>query len=120
MEHVLSAFHPKLAHGAGLILLSDAYFEYLIEKHACDEDFVTLAKAMGNENAKCAQDFLVTMKEFKTECGVSDMKMSDFEIEENELTLFSKSVFKMTDDHPRDPYQLKEEDFLKIYQKSFR
>jgi len=40
----LSAFHPKLPHGAGLIALSVAYFSFMAEK--CPERFVDLAQAM--------------------------------------------------------------------------
>ena len=120
MEHVLSAFHPRLAHGAGLILLSDAYFKNLIEMHACDDEFVVLAKAMGKENANKPEDFLDALRELKVKCGVDQLKMSDFEIKEDELELFSKSVFKMANDRPRDPVQLNDEIFLKIYKESYK
>ena len=30
MEHALSAFHPELPHGAGLIMLSMAYFGHMV------------------------------------------------------------------------------------------
>lgn len=36
MEHVMSAYHHELLHGAGLIMISKAYFTHFIEKHACD------------------------------------------------------------------------------------
>ncbi len=32
MEHALSAFHPSLPHGAGLIMLSQSYFSFFAEK----------------------------------------------------------------------------------------
>ncbi|GAH86635.1 unnamed protein product, partial [marine sediment metagenome] len=32
MQHALSAFHPELPHGAGLIALSVAYFSFMAEK----------------------------------------------------------------------------------------
>jgi len=32
MQHALSAFHPELSHGAGLIALSIAYFSFMAEK----------------------------------------------------------------------------------------
>lgn len=51
LEHALSAYHPNLPHGAGLIMLSRAYFTNIIDKHVCDERFVRMAKAMGMEDA---------------------------------------------------------------------
>ncbi len=40
LEHALSAYHPELPHGAGLIMISVAYFSHFVEKHACDEKFI--------------------------------------------------------------------------------
>ncbi|GFZ30783.1 hypothetical protein CSC2_13090 [Clostridium zeae] len=33
--------------GAGLIILSKAYFTHFISKHVCDDRFIRMAKAMG-------------------------------------------------------------------------
>jgi alcohol dehydrogenase len=52
LEHAMSAYHQELPHGAGLIMISKAYFTHLIEKHVCDDRFVQMAKAMGMEDAK--------------------------------------------------------------------
>ena len=43
LEHALSAYHPNLPHGAGLIMVSRAYYRYFIEHHGCDERFVRMA-----------------------------------------------------------------------------
>ena len=45
MEHALSAYHPKLPHGAGLIMLSEAYYSFFAAK--VPERFAEMAKAMG-------------------------------------------------------------------------
>ena len=45
MEHALSAFYPKLPHGAGLIMLSEAYYSFFADK--APERFTAMAKAMG-------------------------------------------------------------------------
>ena len=47
LEHAMSAYHQDLPHGAGLIILSKAYFTHFINKHVCDERFIRIAKAMG-------------------------------------------------------------------------
>lgn len=51
MEHAMSAYHHNLPHGAGLIMISKAFAEFFIEKHACDEQFIKMAKAMGTPDA---------------------------------------------------------------------
>lgn len=49
LEHAMSAYHHDLPHGAGLIMISKAYFSHFIEKHACDERFVRMAQALANK-----------------------------------------------------------------------
>ena len=43
----MSAYHHGLPHGAGLIMISKAFAEFFIEKHACDQQFIKMARAMG-------------------------------------------------------------------------
>ncbi|GAU08505.1 iron-containing alcohol dehydrogenase [Desulfoplanes formicivorans] len=77
LEHALSALHPELPHGAGLIMLSEAYFRHFADK--IPEKFQKIATAMGSDNAV---DALINLQEA---CGVRDLKMSDFGITEDEL-----------------------------------
>ena len=120
LEHALSAYHPELPHGAGLIMISVAYFSHFVEKHACDEKFIAMARAMG-KNATKAEDFIETLKEMQTKCGVDNLKMSDYGITPDE---FPKMV-KNTRDAMGfllqfDPVALSDDDMLNIYQKSYR
>lgn len=48
MEHAMSAYHPELAHGAGLIMLSLSYFKFWIDRHILDERFIDMARFLGN------------------------------------------------------------------------
>ena len=52
MEHAMSAYHQGLPHGAGLIMLSQAYYTHFIEKHCCDERFVRMAQALGKRGSR--------------------------------------------------------------------
>lgn len=44
LEHALSAYHEKLPHGAGPIMISKAYYSHFVERHACDEKFIEMAQ----------------------------------------------------------------------------
>ena len=44
LEHILSGVYKNLPHGAGLIMLSVAYFSKIAEKHTSDDRLVELAK----------------------------------------------------------------------------
>lgn len=92
LEHAMSAFHQELPHGAGLILLSKAYFTFLINEHVCDDRFVTMAKAMGMEEAREPMDFIIALAKLQEDCGVADLKMSDYGIEPEEFEILAKNA----------------------------
>ena len=121
MEHALSAYHQELPHGAGLIMISVAYFSHFVEKHACDDRFIDMARAMGNANANKASDFIDALKELQKACSVDDLKMSDYGITPDE---FPKMVQNTRDAMgfllQFDPVQLSDEDMIAIYQKSYK
>jgi len=120
MQHALSAFHPELPHGAGLIALSVAYFSFMAEK--CPERFVGLAKAMG-ENIDLLHEkekafaFISALKKLIKNIGMEDLKLSNFGIRKEEAEILAKnsmdtmgSLFKYS-----DPYKLSLEEIISIY-----
>ena len=85
LEHAMSAYHQELPHGAGLIMLSRAYFTHLIDTHVCDDRFVQMARAMGMEDAREPMDFITMLEKLQEDCGVADLKMSDYGIRPEEF-----------------------------------
>ena len=84
MEHAMSAYHHNLPHGAGLIMISQAFAEFFIERHACDGQFIKMARAMGMPEADKPEDFLTVLAQLQEACGVADLKMSDYGIRKDE------------------------------------
>ena len=84
MEHAMSAYHHNLPHGAGLIMISQAFAEFFIERHACDGQFIKMARAMGMLEADKPEDFLTALAQLQEACGVADLKMSDYGIRKDE------------------------------------
>lgn len=76
IEHALSAFHPALPHGAGLIMISWAYHEAYAP--SCPERYAKVASLMGEEAS--VDGFLNGLNKLKAACGVDTLKMSDFGI----------------------------------------
>lgn len=76
MEHVMSGFHPELAHGAGLIMISPSYYEFFIQKGLGKDRFIKMAKAMGGEPPKDSNDFLNALNKLISDVGCNDVKMS--------------------------------------------
>jgi alcohol dehydrogenase len=121
MEHALSAYNHSLPHGAGLIMISLAYYQHFVDSHACDELFIKMAKAMGVENASKAQDFVDALARLQADCHVDDLKMSEYGIKREELNKYVENARgSMGQLFDCDPVPLTDEDVLKIYQKSFR
>ena len=84
MEHAMSAYHHNLPHGAGLIMISQAFAEFFIERHACDGQFIKMARTMGMPEADKPEDFLAALAQLQEACGVADLKMSDYGIRKDE------------------------------------
>ncbi len=121
MEHALSGHHQDLAHGAGLIMISIAYFIQMIEKHACDERFIEMAKVMGKPNATSPMDFIDALKELEDACGVGNLKMSDYGISIEEFPAMAKDAKStMGGLFFCDRVEITEKDVIDIYQKSYR
>jgi alcohol dehydrogenase len=121
LEHAMSAYHQELPHGAGLIMLSQDYFSYFIEHHACDDRFVRIAQALGMENASQPKDFLTALAKLQEDCGVADLKMSDYGIvpeEFHKMAENAKSAMGFL--FQSDRLDLSIDDVVAIYQRAFK
>ncbi len=116
LEHAMSAYHQELPHGAGLILLSKAFFTFFIEKHVCDDRFIRMAKAMGKEDASEPMDFIAMLSKMQEDCGVADLKMSDYGIKPEEFETLAKNAMEtMGGLFACDRVALSVEDCVEIY-----
>ena len=121
MEHAMSAYHHELSHGAGLIMISKAYFTYFIEKHACDDRFVRMAQALGKTDAKESMDFIVALSDLQKQCGVDNLKMSDYGIQSDEfMTLAKNARATMGGLFACDCVPMSDEEGAGIFEKAYR
>lgn len=121
LEHAMSAYHQQLPHGAGLIMISLAYFAHFINKGVCPERFVTMARALGMEQAQRPEDFLTALAKLEADCGVGDLKMSDYGIKPEEFATLAKNAKEtMGGLFSVDRIDLSEEDCVAIYQQSYK
>lgn len=121
LEHALSAYHEELPHGAGLIMISKAYYSHFVEKHACDERFIEMAKLMGMEHAEKPEDFITALVRLQEDCNVADLKMSDYGIDPDEFPKMAQNARDtLGPNFLNDPCQLSNVDCVKIYQKSYQ
>lgn len=121
MEHALSAYHPNLPHGAGLIMISRAYYAYFVRNHACDERFIRMAQALGMPEADKPEDFLTALTRLQEACGVADLKMSDYGITRKEAEKFMHNAREvMGIMFTSDRIAMSDADIVAIYEESWR
>lgn len=110
LEHALSAYHPELPHGAGLIMLSEAYFSFFADK--IPDRFAAMAKAMGQDTSQVSEEkkpylFIDALLALQKKCGVDGLKMSDYGISRDEIpTLAENAMTTMGGLFQVDPYPL--------------
>lgn len=121
IEHAMSACHPDLPHGAGLIMISREYYTLFAKSGKCEERMIRMAKALGNTEAAQAMDFVAALADLQKQCGVDDLKMSDYGIREDEFPeLLKNSRENMGSLYSVDPVTLLDDDVISILQKSYR
>ena len=121
LEHALSAYHPDLPHGAGLIMISLAYYKFFIDTHTCDQAFTDMARFLGKADADKPEDFLTALKDLQTACGVADLKMTDYGITEDEFRDMAHNAFTaMGALFNVDPAPMSEDDAVYIFRQSLK
>ena len=121
LEHALSAYHQELPHGAGLIMISKAYYNHMIKAGVRGEKFVDMARFLGMKDAKEPADFLKALDKLQRDCGVDELKMSDYGIKPEEfagMEANDKDCMALLFEF--DPAPLGNEDCVAIYQASYK
>jgi len=119
LEHVMSAFHPELPHGAGLIMVSLAYYTHFAPY--ASQRMVQMARALGKTDATKPMDFVDALYELQKACHVDTLKMSDYGIEKQNLHQYAQHAMDtMGGLFGMDVVRLSVEDATAIYVKSYR
>lgn len=120
IEHTFSAKAPHLPHGAGLVMLAPAYYTLLAKKGGRNETMSAMARALGRRSASSATDFVRILCDLLELCGVSNLRMSDYGIQQDDLPiLLSKARREMPHMFAADPVDLSDSDYLYMLQTSW-
>lgn len=121
MEHAMSAYHRNLQHGAGLIIISKEFARFFVDRHACDDRFIKMAKAMGVDSPTSPQDFIDALVQLQKDCGVDDLKMSDYGFDKSEcMTLAINARETMGGLYAANPCEMTDEDVAGIFERSYK
>lgn len=115
IEHAMSGFHPKLPHGAGLIMISLEYYKLFTD--VCADKFTHMAHALGRADG----DFVAALAELQKQCGVDGLKMSDYGMENGDFGKYADHAFADMGGLFRvDAKQLTKDDIIGILSRSYR
>lgn len=119
IEHALSAYHPKLTHGAGLIMISLEYYKMFTE--ACADKMVDMARALGKKDAAKPEDFVEALRELQAACKVDDLKMSDYGVDAQDFGKYADNArANMGGLFGYDARELTRDDVIGILARSYR
>ncbi len=125
LEHALSAYHPELPHGAGLTILSVAYFSFFLDRIP-GHLYESMARAMGKDVDALPADqrpaaFITALKKLIAACGLDGLKMSDYGVRREEIPALAKNARDtMGGLFELDRYKLSFEDTVTIFEKAYR
>jgi len=118
IEHAMSGFYPELPHGAGLIMISLEYYK------AFSERLPEMAKLLSGGTS---DDFVATLAKLQKDCGVDNLKMSDYgiNIDEAEKIAWATKVALHSFDtmgglYGNDRVALSVDDVAGIIERSYR
>lgn len=121
IAHGIGALFPNIQHGAALVMICEEYYKHLIEIHACDDRFIKMAKALGKKDAASPMDFVDILHKLIEDCGVANLKMSDFGIKQEDLPVIAENaIYTMGGLFECDPVKLTKSECIAILQKSYK
>lgn len=119
LEHAMSAYYPALPHGAGLIAISEAYFETF--RNDCMKRYMKMAEIMTQQKSNRPSDFMDALIRMQKECEVYQLKLSDWGLKEEDLPKMVQNAREtMGGLFMFDPRPLTDEEVLGIYKNSYR
>lgn len=121
MEHVMGSYHENLVHGAGLIMICHEYFNFFAKRKAAEEPMIKMARAMGVDRPTSGKDFIKALDALVASVGCADLKMSEVGITKDEIRKWPKHIHEVLGgNNDADPLPLSDEDYLDIYERSYK
>ena len=124
MEHALSAFYPDIPHGAGLAMLSVAYFSFLAERNP--DRFAALGRAMGQDVDGLADRekpfaFIAGLKKLIEDIGLDDETLSGYGVKRGDIPKLAQNSFDtMGFLYDLTPVKLGVEDVVAIFERAYK
>lgn len=119
LEHALSAFYPKLPHGAGLIALSHAYHKTF--KNDVMKRYMKMSEKMTLKKSARPSDFLDALEQMKKDCKVDDIRLSEWGVKPEDFERLADNAIATGGGMLHfDPHFLTREEIIDIFAKSYK
>lgn len=119
LEHAMSAYYPELPHGAGLIAISENYFETF--RNDSMKRYMKMAEIMTQQKSNRPSDFIDALVRMQKECDVYGLKLSIWGLKEEDFPKMVQNAREtMGGLFLFDPHPMTDEEVLNIYKKSYR
>lgn len=124
LEHAMSGLYPDLPHGAGLIMISLAFYRHFAP--LAPERFIEMARNLGADLSgvdaeKQPYVFVDLLEQMQKACGVDQLKMSDYGIRREDFPRLAQLARDaMGGLFGLDPEPLTDEDIIRIFEESYR
>jgi len=119
LEHAMSAYYPELPHGAGLIAISENYFETF--RNDSMKRYMKMAEIMTQQKSNRPSDFIDALVRMQKECDVYKLKLSIWGLKEEDFPKMVQNAREtMGGLFLFDPRPMTDEEVLNIYKKSYR
>ena len=125
MEHAVSAFYPEVAHGAGLVMLSRAYFAHVARRNP--ERFMELARALGQDvdvdalpDAEHPMPFVHGLDKLIKECGLGDECLSKYGVRKEDIPAMAQNALDTNEGGFQiTPCNMTVQDVIDIYNEAY-
>lgn len=120
LEHAMGSIH-EMPHGAGLIMIAHAYYNFFAEREACEEQMVRMAKLMGVDDAKTGKDFVAALDKLIADVNCADLKMSDYGVTRDDIPAIVKKYHEVIGGNIySNPIDLTDEDLTAMMEESYK
>lgn len=121
LEHAVSSLFHGVIHGAGLIAISEAYFNRLATSKKVNAELIEMARVF-DPKARSPFSFANGLHDLKVKCHVDRIDLKSFGIEEKDIARIAKKAQSLVGDNGKDfsdPIAYSYRDIVNILEDSF-
>lgn len=121
LEHAISSLFHDVIHGAGLIAISEAYFNRLATSKKVNAELIEMAKVF-DPKARSAFSFANGLHDLKVKCHVDKIDLKSFGIAEKDINTITKKAQALVGGDGKDfsdPITYSYRDIVNILEDSF-